>query len=136
MFYRGTLASNVESILENGLRPRGKKKSHDAYLQRDSYPEFSYLTSNPVLAADYIVRVTERVYNAAPSTILQINATGLDKSLMYPDEDYLSEVWNSDMCDWTHKDPWRPSRSYRCFQGKGRFQGERGCRLRLTHHGE
>jgi hypothetical protein len=102
VYYHGTLASNVESILREGLRPRGSSPSHDEYLERPSLPEFVYLTSNPVLAADHIVRVSTRRYDGASATILQIDG-GLDNSLMYPDEDYLDEEWNSDFSDWTYE---------------------------------
>jgi RNA:NAD 2'-phosphotransferase (TPT1/KptA family) len=34
----GTLASLVPSIMERGLEPRGKRLSHDAYMQSPSMP--------------------------------------------------------------------------------------------------
>jgi len=102
--YHGTLTSNVKSILRSGLRPRGKRKSHDEYLGMPSYPEFVYLASSPVLAADHITRISERRYGGAPVTILRIDATGLNNRLVYPDEDWLSDEWNSDMCYWPHKE--------------------------------
>jgi hypothetical protein len=102
--YHGTLTSNVESILRSGLRPRGRRKSHDAYLGIPSNPEFVYLASSPVLAADHITRISERLYGGAPVTILSIDATGLNNRLVYPDEDWLSDEWNSDLRFWPHKE--------------------------------
>ena len=117
--YHGTLTALLPGIMEKGLRPRGKSKSHDEYLQMASMPQFVYLTSNYNLAVQHAVRISERTANGADITVVGVELNSLDRDLLYPDEDYLSEEWDWDLGDWTvrvrlnymkrHQDEWKES---------------------------
>jgi hypothetical protein len=117
--YHGTLTALLPGIMEKGLRPRGKAKSHDEYLQMASMPQFVYLTSSYDLAVQHAARISERTANGADITVVGVELNSLDRDLLYPDEDYLSEEWNSDLRDWTvrvrlnymkrHQDEWKES---------------------------
>ena len=102
-FFHGTLTGNVESILRGGLRPRGTRPAHDEYIQMPSYPEFVYLTDSDVFAVKHIIRISERRYEGAPITILRVDASGLDASLAYPDEDWLEDVFDCDLPGYSHR---------------------------------
>ena len=99
--YHGTLASQVPSILKDGLRPRGESKSHDEYMGSASMPHFVYLTSSFGMAVDHAARISERTANGAPISVIEIDSKSLKRKLRYPDEDYLVHEWNSDFLDWT-----------------------------------
>lgn len=101
LLYHGTLASLVPSIMERGLEPRGDRPSHDEYMQKPSMPHLVYLTSSEGVAIDHACRISERKYGGAPVALLGIDMAALRKRLLYPDEDYLSEEWNSDFVYWT-----------------------------------
>jgi hypothetical protein len=101
MFFHGTLTTNVDNILRDGLRPRGSSASHDEYLGNPSLPEFVYLTTSLGLAVDHSVRISERVHRGAPVTILAVVNSALEPELFYPDEDWLRTEVNSDFTDWT-----------------------------------
>jgi hypothetical protein len=99
--YHGTLASLVRSIIREGLKPRGKGRSHDEYLEMRSMPHLVYLTSSKGVALEHACRISERTAAGAPVALLEIDMDSLSKRLLYPDEDYLSGEWNSDFTDWT-----------------------------------
>lgn len=98
ILYHGTLTRNVEAILRDGLHPRRNEPSHDAYIHRPSLPEFVYLTDHLGLAMSHAIRVSERVHNGAPVSIIEVNLSNRDV-LIYPDEDFLAEEF--DTCDWS-----------------------------------
>lgn len=99
VLYHGTLTSNVEAILRDGLCPRDNKPSHDDYLERPSLPEFVYLTDHIGLAMSHAIRISERGHSGAPVSIIEVTVPDTSK-LLYPDEDYLADEWNSDMPEW------------------------------------
>lgn len=118
ILHHGTLTRNVEAILRDGLRPRGIEPSHDAYLEHPSLPEFVYLTDHLGLAMSHAIRISERVHSGAPVSIIEVTVSDRSK-LLYPDEDFLTDEWNSDMPDWPvskqmeymeyHRREWRKS---------------------------
>lgn len=128
--YHGTLAYLVPSILREGLTPRGKKPSHDAYMDSASMPNFVYLTQAYDLALEHACRISERTADGADITVLSVNLRILKCPLRYPDEDYLREEWNSDFTDWElpeqlrymehHRADWKESlRKYHVIAYKG-----------------
>jgi hypothetical protein len=118
ILYHGTLTRNVEAILRDGLRSRGNEPSHDAYLEHPSLPEFVYLTDHLGRAMSHAIRISERVHSGAPVSIIEVTVSDRSK-LLYPDEDFLTDEWNSDMPDWPvskqmeymeyHRREWRKS---------------------------
>jgi hypothetical protein len=92
ILYHGTLTSNVEAILRDGLCPRGTHPSHDQYLHLPSLPEFVYLAASVGCAMSHAVRISERVHSGAPVTVLQVTLSNRDRNI-HPDEDYLMEEW-------------------------------------------
>jgi hypothetical protein len=117
--YHGTFAHLMPSILRDGLKPRGRSKSHDAYMDSASMPHFVYLTAVYALALEHACRISERTAGGSDVAVLEIDMKVLDADLLYPDEDYLAFEWNSDFVDWTikeqlefmeyHRDTWPES---------------------------
>lgn len=117
--WHGTLTALVPAIMHEGLKPRGEKPSHDEYMDSASMSQFVYLTSSEGVAIEHAARISERTAKGAPITLLMVDMRGLDTDLIYPDEDYLSEEWNSDFSDWEpaeqlefmkyHQDKWPES---------------------------
>lgn len=117
--YHGTLASLSPAIQREGLKPRGRRPSHDEYMQSASLPKFVYFTSKFERAVEHACRISERTADGAGIVVLELELHALVPKKIYPDEDYLSEVWNSDFLDWTlkeqlkymerHRDDWEES---------------------------
>jgi hypothetical protein len=117
--YHGTLESLVPEILRTGLQPRGERPSHDAYMNSASMPPFLYLTSSFGIAVQHAVRISERVHQGAPISVVEVDSRVLKTALRYPDEDYLRHEWNDEFTDWSleeqlaymdkHRDDWRAS---------------------------
>ena len=101
--FHGTLTSLVPSILKNGLRPRGQNPSHDEHRGLPSLPDMVYLTSSEGLALSHAIRISEMVHQSADVTVLEVNGSVLDRSLFYPDEDWVKVELNSDSEDWKHE---------------------------------
>ena len=102
--YHGTLDSLVPAILREGLKPRGDRPSHDAYMDSASIPTFVYLTTSYGLAVEHACRISERTADSAAIAVFELELDVLNKQLIYPDEDYLRYEWNSDFEDWTLKE--------------------------------
>ena len=99
--YHGTLASLLPSIMREGLKPRGERPSHDAYMDSASMPNFVYLTSNFGLAVEHACRISERTAEGADIAVLELEMSALERKLIYPDEDYLRSEW--DFIEWSLK---------------------------------
>ena len=111
VLYHGTLTSNVEVILRDGLRPSGANPSHDQYLNRPSLPEFVYLASSPDGAMQHAVRISERVHPGARVSVLQVTISNRDRNI-YPDEDYFHEEYDTD--EWSVEKLMEFMTYYRC----------------------
>jgi len=82
--YHGTTSLNLNKILKKGLIPRGKKKSnweefpsrHDLVYVSQSYPFYFGINS----------------VKSEPVLVVEIDLEKLDKSLLLPDEDYISQA--------------------------------------------
>lgn len=118
--YHGTLESNVEAILRDGLRPRGTNPSHDQYLALPSLPEFVYLASSPGGAMHHAVRISERVHHGAPVSVLQVIISNRDRNI-YPDEDYFHEEYDTD--GWSVEKMMELMTYYRCDWRKSLKKG-------------
>ena len=104
VLYHGTLASLAPSIMREGLKPRGKTPSHDEYMNSASLPQFVYLTSSAGIALEHACRISQRTAGGVDVTVFTIDIDTLNPDLIYPDEDYLSDEWNSDFTDWSLKE--------------------------------
>jgi hypothetical protein len=107
VLYHGTLTSLAPSIMREGLKPRGKTTSHDEYMNSASLPQFVYLTSSAGIALEHACRISERTASGVGVTVFTIDTDTLDADLIYPDEDYLAEEWNSDFTDWSLREQLR-----------------------------
>lgn len=81
--YHGTLESLVPEILRTGLQPRGERPSHDAYMDSASMPPFLYLTSSFGIAVQHAVRISERVHQGAPISVVEVDSRVLKTALRY-----------------------------------------------------
>ncbi|MCK9459512.1 MAG: hypothetical protein M0R80_07730 [Proteobacteria bacterium] len=84
--YHGTTSRLLKKILADGIRPRGKRKS--IWAEYPSRTDMVYLsTAYPLYFA----------MNAAEdgelSLILEIDSDLLDQGLLYPDEDFVAQVY-------------------------------------------
>jgi len=104
VLYHGTLGHLIPSILRDGLKPRGRGKSHDEYMDSASMPHFVYLTAIYDLALEHACRISERTSAGADVAVLELDMAALNTDLIYPDEDYLAFDWNSDFVDWALKE--------------------------------
>jgi hypothetical protein len=98
--YHGTMASLVRVIKAEGLQPRGTRPSHDEYMEWASMPSFVYLTASYDLALEHACRISQRTADEAPVAVLEVNIDSLKRGVLYPDEDFLAEEWNSDFTLW------------------------------------
>lgn len=87
--YHGTRLSLMDVIMENGIRPRGKRKSN--WERFVSNRERIYLTSCYPFYFAHHAAVENEVEDDA-LIVLEIDTKQLDIRLFYPDEDYIAQA--------------------------------------------
>ena len=90
--YHGTSIKNLESILANGLRPRGDSPGH--WEDYPSRPDMVYLTT----AYPFFFGLNTRDDDKTGTTrhtklVIEIESTQLDQDLLYPDEDFVVQLF-------------------------------------------
>ncbi len=98
--YHGTAAINIPGIEQDGIRPRGHGQGNWAKLP--SHPDMIYLST--AYAPYFAVAACENMDDTI-GAILEIDARELDRTRLYPDEDFIREVLTDDSAD---PDRWRP----------------------------
>lgn len=84
--YHGTTSRWLQKILAKGIHPRGKRKS--IWDQYPSRTDMVYLTTAyPLYFAINAIEDNEK------SLIVEIDSDLLDQSLLYPDEDFITQVY-------------------------------------------
>lgn len=83
--YHGTCASNLDSILKNGIKPRGRKKGN-----WESYPSKKDMVYLTVAYAPYFAICS--CEKSQTALILEIDLSLLDEDKLYPDEDFVAQV--------------------------------------------
>lgn len=84
--YHGTREGLLAKILEQGIRPRGRRKGN--WKDYPSRSDMVYLTTSyaPYFAISGIKKKDER------ALVLEIDLDTLDELKMYPDEDFISQA--------------------------------------------
>lgn len=85
--YHGTSAKNFESILKEGIKPRGKTNGNWEH-SITSRPDCVYLST--VYAPYFAINSVEN--DSSQCALLEINTDSIDKSLLLPDEDFLEQA--------------------------------------------
>ena len=83
--YHGTTESNWEKISQEGLVPRGDRKSNWTHTV-ESAKDRVYLSS--VYAPYFAMAAAE---NGEGYVVVQVNLESLDQDLIFPDEDFLEQ---------------------------------------------
>lgn len=81
--YHGTAAINRESILSDGIRPRGKLPSN--WPDQPSHPNFVYLTSNQGFEHGRFHSEDHKVI------VFEVALSELNIPELYPDEDFVAD---------------------------------------------
>ena len=81
--YHGTRESKLATVLQHGITPRGGKRSNWKFASR---PDMVYLSTAYAFYFGLATKGRGRV------AVLEIDADKLDTGLLYPDEDFLSQV--------------------------------------------
>jgi len=103
--YHGTTVGHfIEGIASEGLEPRGNRPSNDEYQGMPSMPDYVYLTSSRFVALEHACRIVSRLHTDYifgedgmwdyvmddQPLVLQIESAKLDRTLFYPDEDWVA----------------------------------------------
>jgi hypothetical protein len=116
--YHGCSAKDLASIMTNGLCPRLEKQSH--WKENPSRSDMVYLT---VAYPFYFALCHEGL-----AAVVEIDASGLDRTKFYPDEDFLTNVFamrdGQELCPYQKKDVWHLLHTYGDYWKESlRFQG-------------
>lgn len=83
--YHGTNTTNLPGILENGIAPRGARRSN---WTCKSKPQYVYLTNT----YGWTFALVAAGNSCAKPCVIEIDAEKLDEQFLYPDEDYIAQV--------------------------------------------
>jgi len=81
--YHGTSYKNLNSILKNGIRPRGKRKGN--WKEYPSRPDMVYLTN--AYAPFFAIQSSKD-----KALILELDPAFLNQKSFYPDEDFIAQA--------------------------------------------
>lgn len=88
--YHGTNAAYIDSILANGITPRGKGNTRSNWDHTvKSKAGHVYLTSS---YAFYFAHCSVKDLETGKGAVIELELTEADKAKLYPDEDFIAQV--------------------------------------------